>query len=100
MGEARPTHRPKPKAIRYWRSRIDPFESAWPQLLVWLEADPDQTSHELFDRLRNTYPGVHPEGQLRTLQRRVKDWRAQMARRLVFGLQEPTTIEQSITVSG
>jgi hypothetical protein len=100
MGEARPTHRPKPKAVRYWRSRIDPFESAWPQLLVWLEADPDQTSHELFDRLRTTYPGVHPEGQLRTLQRRVKDRRAQMVRRLVFGLQEATTMGKSVTVSG
>jgi len=99
LGEARPTHRPKPKAVRHWRSRIDPFESAWPQLLLWLEADPDQTSHELFDRLRNIYPGVHPEGQLRTLQRRVKDWRAQMARRLVFGIQDAATVEASVTMS-
>jgi len=87
-GEARPTHRSKPKAIRYWRSRIDPFESVWPQMITWLEADPDQTGHQLFDLLRNTYPGVYPDGQLRTLQRRVKDLRAQMARKLVFGIHE------------
>jgi hypothetical protein len=99
LGEARPTHRTKPKAVRYWRSRIDPFESAWPQLLVWLDASPDQTSHELFDRLRRMHPGVYPQGQIRTLQRRVKDWRAQMARRLVFGIQEPNALAISATVS-
>jgi len=99
-GDARPTHRAKPKAVRHWRSRIDPFESVWPQLLAWLEADPDQTGHELFDRLRQMHPGVYPRGQLRTLQRRVKDWRAQMARRLVFGLQQATAMETSVTVSG
>ena len=84
--------------MRRWRTRIDPFESAWPQLLLWLEADPDQTSDALFDRLRCSYPGVYPAGQLRTLQRRVKDWRSQMARSLVFGLQEPTAVESPLAV--
>ena len=97
-GESRPTHRAKPKAVRHWRSRIDPFESAWPQMLTWLEDNPDQTGLELFDRLRETYPGLHPVGQLRTLQRRVKVWRAQMARQLVFGLQESSAAQTSVAV--
>jgi len=98
-GEARPTHRAKPKAVRHWRSRIDPFESTWPQMLIWLQESPDQTGHELFDRLRQTCPGLHQEGQLRTLQRRVKDWRALMARRLVFGLQESSATQTSVAIA-
>ena len=39
---------------------------------------------EPFDRLRREHPGMFLPGQLRTLQRRVKDWRRLAARRLVF----------------
>lgn len=35
------------------------------------------------------YPGKHSNGQLRTLQRRVKEWRYAMARELVFACAEP-----------
>lgn len=97
-GEARPTHCPKPKPVRYWRSRIDPFESDWPQILTWLEERPDQTGKELFARLRHERPGTYSDGQLRTLQRRLKDWRMQAARRLVFGVQEDHNLHQ--TTSG
>lgn len=83
-GEVRPTHSPKPKLEHYWRTRRDPFESEWPKLLVWLEAEPDATAKELFARLRETHPGKFATGQLRTLQRRVKEWRRLAARRLVF----------------
>ena len=86
-GEVRATHVEKPKPPRYWRSRKDPFESFWPQVRQWLEADPDQTAKELFARLRHEHPGTFPAGQLRTLQRRVKDWRVQAARKLVFGIE-------------
>src|SRR6266446_3530356 len=39
---------------------------------------------ELFERLQAEHPGVYPNGQLRTLQRRLKGWRREAARRLVF----------------
>lgn len=39
---------------------------------------------ELFDRLRNERPADFRKGQLRTLQRRVKEWRRLAARRLVL----------------
>jgi hypothetical protein len=83
-GEVRPTHRKSPAPERYWRTRADPFESVWPLVITWLEAEPDRTGKELFERLQGQYPNVFPIGQLRTLQRRIKTWRRAAARRLVF----------------
>jgi hypothetical protein len=85
IGEARPTHRSVTKPPRHWRTRTDPFETAWSQVCAWLEVDPDLTGLELFARLQHQSPGVYPDGQLRTLQRRLKHWRMGMARSLVFG---------------
>ena len=84
-GEVRPTHQKEPRPKRYWRTRKDPFEAVWPQVLLWLEDTPDRTAKELLERLDVEHPGAFREGQLRTLQRRVKDWRRAAARRLVFG---------------
>ena len=83
-GEIRPTHQRAPKPKRHWRTREDPFEKVWPDLLLWLEQEPDRTAKELFGRLQLEHPGTFPNGQLRTLQRRVKDWRRAAARRLIF----------------
>jgi hypothetical protein len=84
-GEIRPTHRAKPKPRRDWRTRKDPFENVWSLVRTWLEADPDCTARALLDRLHHEQPGAYGEGQLRTLQRRVREWRAAAAKRLVFG---------------
>ena len=54
-------------------------------LREWFEAEPWRTSRELFGRLQAEYPGVYPDGQLRTCQRHLKEWRRETARRLVFG---------------
>jgi hypothetical protein len=86
-GEVRPTAKPKAKAARWWRTRADPFEGAWPQLRAWFEAEPDRTARELLERLGALQPGGPGGGQLRTLQRRLKIWRAEKARDLVFGPQ-------------
>jgi hypothetical protein len=83
-GEVRPTHRRRPKPARDWRTRADPFESAWPVVCHWLEREPDRTAKELFRRLQAEQPGAFPDGQLRTLQRRVQEWRASEARRLIL----------------
>ena len=83
-GEVRPTHRAGPRPRRYWRTRKDPFEAVWPDVLLWLEREPDRTAKELFVRLKKDHPNAFQNGQLRTLQRRVKDWRRAAARRLVF----------------
>ena len=83
-GEVRPTSAPKPKAKRL-RRRPDPFVVVTTRLREWFEAEPWRTSRELFERLQAEYPGVYPDGQLRTCQRRLKEWRREAALRLVFG---------------
>jgi hypothetical protein len=85
QGEVRPTHCQQPKPSRHWRTRKDPFESVWPTVCDWLEIDPDGTSKDLFERLQREHPGTFPDGQLRTFQRRLKQWRSNMVRRLAFG---------------
>ncbi len=83
-GEVRPTHASKPRPARTWRSRKDPFEEVRLEMTTWLEAEPDQIGVELFARLQRAYPGRFPDGQLRTLQRRLADWRLAAASRLAF----------------
>ncbi|HKM81190.1 MAG TPA: hypothetical protein VJY15_09545, partial [Candidatus Acidoferrum sp.] len=41
------------------------------------------TAKSLMERLQKEYPGQFAEGQLRTLQRRIQEWRQVMARTLV-----------------
>jgi hypothetical protein len=43
-----------------------------------------RTSRELFERLQTAHPGTFPDGQLRTLQRRVKDWHREKTHEMVF----------------
>ena len=88
-GEVRPTHRAGPKPARHWRTRSDPFEAVWARIVTWLEAEPDRTAKELLARLQREGAGAFGEGQLRTLQRRVKEWRRLAARRLVFAEPQP-----------
>ncbi len=88
QGEVRPTHSPRPRSPRTWRTRKDPFEGVWGQVLMWLQQEPDSTAKALFERLRAVHPNRFKDGQLRTLQRRVREWRAVMARQLVYGCLE------------
>jgi hypothetical protein len=83
-GEVRPTHRKEPTTQRYWRTRCDPFEEVWPTVRTWLEHEPERTAKELLQRLQMEGAGAFPDGQLRTLQRRVRAWRSEMARQLIF----------------
>ena len=88
-GEVRPTAQPKPKAKRE-RRRPDPFAKVTAQLHEWFCASPWLTARELLVRLQAEMPDTYPETLLRTLQRRVKQWRGDAApgaaaRQLVFG---------------
>ena len=75
----------------------DPFGAAWPQVQQWLTEQPDANAKELFFRLQKCMPGAFPPGQLRTLQRRVKQWRPEIARQLVFGLHSEAGRDGDIT---
>ena len=85
LGEARPTHRKEQSKVRYWRTREDPFKDAWTDILLWLQKEPDSIAKVILQRLSEKYPGRFGSKLLRTLQRRISEWRRTMARRLVFG---------------
>jgi hypothetical protein len=98
-GEVRPTARPKQKAKRL-RRRPDPFAAVTEQLHSWFEAEPWRTSRELFERLQVEQPGAYGDGQLRTLQRRLKGWRREVAHRMVFGATAASEMTQGDAATG
>ena len=59
-----------------WRTRPDPFAEVWDEVSAQLVAHPGLQAKTLFVDLQRRYPGRFADGQLRTLQRRVKVWRA------------------------
>jgi len=61
---------------RTWRTREDPFEQDWPGLAVRLEDAPTLEAKALFLDLLEHHPDRYDIGQLRTFQRRVREWRA------------------------
>jgi hypothetical protein len=61
---------------RNWRTRADPFAEVWGELREKLEVNPGLQAKTLFEDLQRRRPGDFQDGQVRTLQRRVKTWRA------------------------
>lgn len=59
-----------------WRTRQDPFEDDWPWVQGQLEINPGLEAKTLFEALQRHDSGKYQDGQLRSLQRRVKLWRA------------------------
>ncbi len=62
---------------RDWRTHEDAFLEHWPELEVMLDDAPALEAKTLFELLVEKYPDRYESGQLRTLQRRVKSWRAE-----------------------
>lgn len=64
---------------RHWRTRPDPFADVWGADLVPLletDARAELQATTLLEVLEEKYPSRFGSGHLRTLQRRVRDWRA------------------------
>jgi transposase InsO family protein len=62
---------------RHWRTREDPFEAIWEKELVpLLEKESQLTGLTLWEYLEDEHAGKFPFSVLRTLQRRVKHWKA------------------------
>jgi len=59
-----------------WRTRPDPFKEVWPEIEALLEQDGGLQAKTVFEELLRRDPEGFQPGQLRTLQRRVRDWRA------------------------
>ena len=64
-----------PQAPRQ-RTRADAFGEVWGELQELLQINPGLEAKTLFEYVQRQYPGRFQDGQLRTLQRRVKVWRA------------------------
>ena len=64
------------KVEHTWRTREDPFSEVWEEVKEKLEINPGLEAKTLFEDLQYRYPGQFADGQLRTLQRRIKIWRA------------------------
>jgi transposase len=62
--------------IRTWRTREDPFEEIWEMVRSFLENNSGLEAKTLFEHLQRQHPGRFSDGQIRTFQRRVKNWRA------------------------
>jgi len=63
------------KADRTWRTRPDPFADVWEAVRELVEANPGLEVKTLFELLQRQHPGRFSDGQVRTLQRRMKHWR-------------------------
>ena len=61
---------------RSYRTRKDPFEAVWPEVEKLLKESPGLEAQTIFEVLRQRKDLVFSEGQLRTLQRRIRRWRA------------------------
>lgn len=59
-----------------WRTREDPFAEVWDKIRTELEINPGLEAKTLFEYIQRIYPGQFQDGQLRTLQRKIKQWRA------------------------
>ena len=60
-----------------WRTRRDPFQAVWPEVVEKLQTNPNLQATTLFQDLQRRYPGQFGDGQLRTFQRRIRQWKAQ-----------------------
>ncbi len=59
-----------------WRTRTDPFETVWGEIAARIKINSGLQAKTLFEDLQRRFPGQFQDGQLRTLQRRIKHWRA------------------------
>jgi transposase len=79
------------KEQRHWQTRADPFVLVWESELVpLLGNEPKLTGLTLWEYLDEHHPGDYPYELLRTLQRRVKHWRA------TLGPDHPVIFRQSL----
>jgi hypothetical protein len=81
---------PSQRPSREWRTRTDPLAEVWDsEVLPLLQADAALNAVTLLEELQRRHPGRYGGAVLRTLQRRVRQWRAMHgAEREVYFAQE------------
>ncbi len=64
------------RRARTYRTRADVFADLWDEIVPFLESEPEVEAKTLLDYLSERHPNRFADSQLRTLQRRIKAWRA------------------------
>jgi hypothetical protein len=80
------------KPVHDWRTRPDPFESVWESEIVpLLEKSPHLQARTVLEMLQKDRAESYPDTMLRTLQRRVCEWRATSGpeREIIFRQNHP-----------
>lgn len=68
---------PSQNPRRSWRSRPDPFVEVWEaEIVPLLKNAPQLMAITILRKLQEEHPEHFPDGVLRTLQRRIRQWRA------------------------
>ena len=83
---------PSQRPARDWRTRQDPLESVWDsEVKPLLQADARLNAVTLLEELQRRYPGQWDTSVLRTLQRRMRLWRAKFGveREVYFAQEHP-----------
>ena len=83
---------PSQRPARDWRTRQDPLESVWDsEVNPLLQADARLNAVTLLEELQRRYPGQWDTSVLRTLQRRMRLWRAKFGveREVYFAQEHP-----------
>lgn len=65
------------RSQRTYRTRPDPFEAVWADVERMLESAPGLEAKTIFARLLERPEAEFTDGQLRTLQRKIRRWRAE-----------------------
>jgi len=83
-----PSQRPE----RNWRTREDPLSAVWDsEVIPLLQTDARLNAVTLLEELQRRYPGQWDTSVLRTLQRRIRLWRAKFGveREVYFAQEHP-----------
>lgn len=83
-GERRPTHRRPYRRRKPVPKRASMLADVADQIRAWLEGDPSISALEVLGRLKAAEPARFTDKHLRTVQRCVKIWRAEQARRIIL----------------
>ena len=83
---------PSQRAQRNWRTREDPLSAVWDsEVIALLQTDARLNAVTLLEELQRRYPGQWDRSVLRTLQRRIRLWRAKFGeeREVYFAQEHP-----------
>jgi hypothetical protein len=83
-GERRPTHRRPYRRRKPIPKRPSMLDDVKDQILTWLDREPAISALEIMRRLTSAHPERFADRHLRTVQRAVKAWRGQQARRIIL----------------